>query len=208
MKPASYLRSVSLLLALLPVALCAACSDSSDAPAANPVDAAIESSTDAATDALTEEASTGKEAGPDALVPDAGPDGQDAAADTSGEDQVVPDGNADAQEAAAAQLGVVSVPELVIELQNKDFLLINVHVPYAGEIPQTDADMTYLDVPAIEAFVGSKLDTKVVLYCMSNYMSGIAGNAMVLDGYSNVRYLDGGLGAWQSAGQPVEYHDQ
>jgi rhodanese-related sulfurtransferase len=111
-------------------------------------------------------------------------------------------------EAAVPGLGAVSVSELVLELQNKDFVLINVHVPYAGEIPQTDADISYQDVPAIEAFLGANLDTKVVVYCMSNYMSGIAGNALVKDGYSSVRYLDGGLSAWKAAGQPVVYHDQ
>lgn len=191
---------------MAPAGLCIACSDSSEAPASNPVDAAIDSSAEVGTDALAEEAT--KDAGPEAAPQDAASDEQDAAVDTSGEDQVAQDGNADAQEAAPAQLGVVSVAELAIELQSKDFLLINVHVPYAGEIPQTDANLTYENVPAIEAFVGTKLDTKVVLYCYSNYMSGIAGNAMVKDGYTNVRYLDGGLSAWQGAGQPVEWHDQ
>ena len=216
MKTSSLLRFRPTLLraavaaVALPLALCSACSDDSEAPPTPAGDAAAEASSDASNDAATEEAAVIQETGPD--VQDAGqdvsPDSEDAASDTGDQDQGAQDAASDAQDAAPAQLGVVTVPDLVIELQSKDFLLNNVHVPYAGEIPKTDANITYLDVPAIEAFIGSKLDTKVVVYCMSNYMSGIAGNALVKDGYSNVRYLDGGLGAWQAGGNPVEYHDQ
>ncbi len=103
-----------------------------------------------------------------------------------------------------ATLGVVSPADLLAELDHKDFLLINVHVPYAGQIPGTDTNLTYLDVDAIAAYIGADLDTKAVVYCMSNYMSGIAGNALVAKGYRAIRYLDGGMGAWKNAGYPFE----
>jgi rhodanese-related sulfurtransferase len=68
-------------------------------------------------------------------------------------------------------------------------------------------NLTYADVPAIEAFLGSPLDQKVVVYCWTNSMALAAGPQLVAHGYSQVRYHEGGLSAWKSAGQPVEYHD-
>lgn len=103
-----------------------------------------------------------------------------------------------------ATLGLVSPADLTAELAHKDFLLINVHVPDAGQIPGTDIHLTYANVDAIAAYMGSDLDVKTVLYCLSNSMSTIAGNALVAKGYRNVRYLDGGMYGWQNAGYIIE----
>jgi len=103
-------------------------------------------------------------------------------------------------------LGTVSPAALQIELSQsaRSFLLINVHTPLAGNIPGTDADIVYTDVPAIEAFIGSDKSRLVVIYCMSDHMATIAGPQLVADGYCNVRYLSGGLSAWETAGYPVD----
>jgi len=104
------------------------------------------------------------------------------------------------------RLGTVSPATLKLELaqSTRPFLLINVHIPLAGNIPGTDADIAYTDVPAIETFIGADKSKPVVIYCMSDHMAQIAGPQLVADGYCNVRYLQGGLGAWQSAGYAVE----
>ena len=107
-------------------------------------------------------------------------------------------------EVAAPSLDPISPSDLHAALDSKDFLLINVHVPDAGQVPKTDTHISYLDVPAIEAFIGSNLDSKVVIYCLSNSMSGIAGKKLVADGYRAIRYLDGGMNGWQQAGYPLE----
>ncbi len=117
-------------------------------------------------------------------------------------------GPSDASDGSQPTLGVISVADLAGTLSGKSFLLINVHTPYAGEIPGTDASISYQDVPAIEAFIGSDRSVSVVVYCMTNAMATIAGKALVADGYEHVRYLDGGLGAWENAGYPVDFHDQ
>lgn len=98
----------------------------------------------------------------------------------------------------------MSVAELAAELQNEDLLLINVHVPCEGDIPGTDTDIADTDVPAIAAFIGADLDARVVVYCMTNYMSTIAGEGLVDLGYREVRYLDGGMSAWKTAGHPID----
>jgi rhodanese-related sulfurtransferase len=89
-------------------------------------------------------------------------------------------------------------------LPGKIAKLINVHTPLAGNIPGTDVDIVYTNVPAIEAFIGSDKSKPVVIYCMSDHMATIAGPQLVTDGYCNVRYLSGGLSAWQTAGYSVD----
>jgi len=102
-------------------------------------------------------------------------------------------------------LGSVSSAQLSSELaQSHTFLLINVHEPVSGNIPGTDADITYRDIAGIEAFVGADKSQPAVLYCMSEGMSRPAGASLVTDGYCNIRILTGGLSAWSSAGYPVD----
>jgi rhodanese-related sulfurtransferase len=101
-----------------------------------------------------------------------------------------------------AVLTPVAPADLKAEFDAKDFLLINVHVPYEGEIPGTDEHIKYTETEALVAFIGGDLDAQVVLYCMSNGMSTYAGNSLVTAGYRAVRYLDGGMAAWKQAGYP------
>ncbi len=107
-------------------------------------------------------------------------------------------------DAAEATLGTIGVQELHDALPAKDFLLINVHIPYEGEIPGTDAKISYLDPDGIAAFVGPDLDTNTVVYCKTDHMSTVAGEDLVVRGYRHVRYLQGGMTAWTAAGYPLE----
>lgn len=103
-------------------------------------------------------------------------------------------------DAQVATLGVIDVAGLQEALKNKDFLLLNVHTPYEGDIPGTDKDIAYTDIDGLAAYIGADLDKKVIVYCKTNYMSGIAGAELVKRGYRAVRYLDGGMNAWTAAG--------
>ncbi|MHB9092822.1 MAG: rhodanese-like domain-containing protein [Chloroflexota bacterium] len=97
----------------------------------------------------------------------------------------------------------VSAAGLATMLNNKDFPLINVHVPYAGEIEPTD-----LFIPFDQ--IGSHLDklprdkgARIVLYCRSGSMSATAARALVKIGYTDIWNLDGGMIGWKEAGHPV-----
>ena len=87
-------------------------------------------------------------------------------------------------------------------LAAKRFTLVNVHVPYAGELPQTDLFIAY-DQMAQQANRLPDKSAPIVLYCRSGHMSTIAAKALVKLGYTNVLELDGGMGAWESAGYQV-----
>ena len=87
-------------------------------------------------------------------------------------------------------------------LGDKDFLLVNVAVPYVGEIESTDE---FVPLDEIEARVDSfpQRDVKIVVYCRSGATSAMAARELVRLGYSNVWNLQGGMIAWQEAGYPL-----
>ena len=93
--------------------------------------------------------------------------------------------------------------ELAALMTTSDPIVINVHVPYEGDIPGTDTSIPFNQVDAIEAYLHYDHCADVVLVCMSGSMSQSAGNELVKRGYLRVRDLAGGMGAWQAAGYPL-----
>jgi len=89
---------------------------------------------------------------------------------------------------------------LAMMLKNKDFLLINVHVPYEGEIMKTDLFIPYNEIKQNLDKLPSDKNAKIVLYCRTNRMSEIAARILVKLGYKNIWNLDGGMNAWKQAG--------
>lgn len=110
----------------------------------------------------------------------------------------------DQPDAGPAVLHHVGAAELHGWLEAKDFLLINVHVPNAGEITGTDTHIVYSDTDALAAYIGSDLDAKVVLYCLTDGMTSVAGPALVERGYRQIYVLDGGMNAWTAAGYTLD----
>ncbi|MES2210575.1 MAG: rhodanese-like domain-containing protein [Chloroflexota bacterium] len=94
----------------------------------------------------------------------------------------------------------VSPGRLTEMLRTKDFLLINVHVPYAGEIEGTDAFLPYDQVTSRSSELPSAKDARIVVYCRSGRMSTEAARTLVGLGYTNVWELDGGMIDWEKAG--------
>jgi rhodanese-related sulfurtransferase len=88
-------------------------------------------------------------------------------------------------------------------LETKDFFFVNVHIPYEGEIAQTDAFIPFDQIePSLSQFPQDRSD-EVVLYCRSGSMSAIAARSLVEAGYTQVYNLDGGFRAWQAQGYPL-----
>lgn len=99
----------------------------------------------------------------------------------------------------------ISAAELQSMLANKDFVFVNVHIPFEGDIAGTDLSIPYDEIEQNLALLPAEKDAKVVLYCRSDRMSRIAAETLVGLGYTNVWNLDGGMLAWQEAGLPLDW---
>lgn len=98
----------------------------------------------------------------------------------------------------------VSPTELKGMLDHKDFLFVNVHIPYEGELARTDAFIPFDKVEQQLHRLPPRKDAKIVLYCMSGRMSEIAAGTLSRRGYTSLWNLDGGMIAWEKAGFPLK----
>lgn len=97
----------------------------------------------------------------------------------------------------------VSAAGLAMMLENKDFPLINVHIPYEGEIESTDEFVPFNEIQSnLDKFPADK-DAQVVVYCRSGSMSAQAAQMLLELGYTNVWNLDGGMIAWENSGHSL-----
>ena len=96
----------------------------------------------------------------------------------------------------------ISVEQLAEMLQQKNFTLVNVHIPYEGELPNTDLMIPFDQIKEHQAELPAK-DAPIVLYCRSGSMSTQAAKDLVALGYTNIFELDGGFNSWQAAGYPL-----
>jgi rhodanese-related sulfurtransferase len=100
----------------------------------------------------------------------------------------------------------VNADELNTMLKNKDFVFINVHIPFAGNIAGTDLSIPYdqITVPANLAQLPVNKNAKIVLYCRSGRMSAIAAETLVKLGYTDIWNLKDGMDGWAQAGYLLE----
>jgi len=89
----------------------------------------------------------------------------------------------------------ISVKQLKKMLQDKDFTLINVHIPYAGEIPQTDLFIPYNEIEQNTDKLPANKDARLVIYCRSGPMSATAAKTLLKLGYTQVFDVEGGMRA-------------
>ena len=92
---------------------------------------------------------------------------------------------------------------LQARLKDPSTVLVNVHVPYEGEIPGTDAFIPYTEIAQRISDLPSD-PSKLVIYCRSGNMSTEAAQELVAAGYTGFAELSGGFYAWQAAGLPLQ----
>lgn len=97
-----------------------------------------------------------------------------------------------------------SVLDLKSGMDKKDFVLVNVHIPFEGRIAGTDREIPYDKILDQRSQLPADKNARIVLYCSTGSMSEIAAKALATDGYTGVVDVKGGMQAWKAAGYPLE----
>ena len=100
----------------------------------------------------------------------------------------------------------INSQELDEMLKNKDFVFVNVHIPFAGNIHDTDLSIPYDQIAQSEYLTQLPTDknTRIVLYCRSGRMSQIAAEELISLGFTNIWNLKEGMVGWEQAGYEIE----
>jgi len=101
--------------------------------------------------------------------------------------------------ASSEGVAIITPQQLQDMMAKEDVYLVNVHVPYEGEIPGTDAHIPYTDIASRLGEIPFD-GRSVVIYCRSGVTSGMASKSMVEAGAPPFYELEGGYLAWQAAG--------
>lgn len=86
-------------------------------------------------------------------------------------------------------------------------VLINVHIPYAGEIAGTDLFLPYDKIEARAARLPPRSAT-LAIYCRTGRMSAIAARTLSKLGYKRIVELRGGMRAWTGIGLSLRQRPQ
>ena len=100
----------------------------------------------------------------------------------------------------------ISSDKLNVMLKDKDFVFVNVHIPFAGNIPDTDLSIPFDQINESEylAQLPADKNAKIVLYCRSGRMSQTAAEELVSLGYTNIWNFKNGMVEWEQAGYEIE----
>ena len=93
--------------------------------------------------------------------------------------------------------------QLAAMLAQKDFFLVNVHIPYEGEIKDTDVFIAYDTMADNLDKLPQDKNAKIVVYCRSGGMSAIAARELVRLGFTQVSDLAGGMIDWEKSGYKI-----
>lgn len=102
----------------------------------------------------------------------------------------------------------VTQAQLNSMLETKDFPLVNVHIPYEGEILGTGLLVPFDQIEQNLSQFPQDKGAKIVIYCRSGSMSATAASTLVKLGFSNIWNLDGGMVEWERQGYELIHKPQ
>ena len=105
--------------------------------------------------------------------------------------------------AAAASFEDITVGQLRAMMSEEDLFLVNVHIPFQGNIPDTDTSIRFDEIADHLDQLPRDREAKVVLYCRSGRMSEEAATTLIGLGYTRVFNLVGGMRAWAAEGYAI-----
>lgn len=117
-------------------------------------------------------------------------------------------GQSGTMEPEAVSFTTMTVEELHDALPTKDFVLVNVHIPYAGELPQTDLFIPFNEIEQNLDTLPANQEATIVLYCRSGGMSDSASKVLAELGYTDIVDVPGGMNAWKAAGYELLQQEQ
>jgi len=98
----------------------------------------------------------------------------------------------------------IRIDQFAKMMDQKDFMLINVHVPYYGEIAQTDLLVPFNAIEQYKEDLPKDKNAKIVVYCMMGPMGDTAAEKLASMGYTRVINFQGGMMAWTQAGRHLQ----
>lgn len=96
----------------------------------------------------------------------------------------------------AADIKTITAAELKSRLADKDFFLLDVHIPEQSHIAGTDAFIDFRRIRQNANKLPLNKDTDIVVYCLGGGMSRAAAKDLLKMGYSNIYNLRGGIRAF------------
>lgn len=88
-------------------------------------------------------------------------------------------------------------------ISSGDAFVVNVHIPYEGEIEGTDAFVPFDDIASHADELPADKTAPLYIYCMTGRMSAEATPDLQALGYTSIIDLEGGMEAWRSAGLKI-----